>query len=217
MKIHDRVREALLPILSAAMDIAVRHGLASDYGAGNRPRHIAGNLAEPDELRLILLLAEPGSSPGPEELNRNKAAWIDDVTCDGLGNGRFRLRYDEYAATAYEKNPHEFIEMVWPDESTPERMRKTISTNSFWMQASMSGGTIPAGAANDFGPYLRSLVSAFPNAVVAAAGSKAADRCRRASISAIEMGALTPPGSNRPKVRGTWHPTALEVQRRLDF
>lgn len=89
MAIHDRVRKALLPILPAAMEIATKYGLPSDFRAGHRPRHFAGNLADPDAVRLIVLLAEPGSNPGEEELKRDPATWLEDVTCDGLGNGGF--------------------------------------------------------------------------------------------------------------------------------
>ena len=89
--IHDRVRKSLLPILPAALDIARRHGLPADYKAGHRPRHIAGNLRDPSEVELILLLAEPGSAPFPEELNRTQETWLEDITCDGVGNGGNRL------------------------------------------------------------------------------------------------------------------------------
>jgi hypothetical protein len=133
MIIDNRVREALLPILPAAITIARRRGLPADYRAGHRPRHVAGNLNDPGAVEVILLLGEPGSSPGPEELNRNETTWLDDITCDGLGNGGCRLRYDEMAREDFERSPRDFLEMLWPDATYSERMKKVIITNSFWM------------------------------------------------------------------------------------
>jgi hypothetical protein len=211
--IHDRVRKALLPILPAAMDIAKRYGLPADYSAGHRPRHFAGNLAEPDAVRLVLLLAEPGSNPGPEELDRAPANWLDDVTCDGLGNGGFRLRYDGAAQSAFEINPRNFIGMIWPEENFPERMKKVVVANAFCMQAHFSTGKIPAAATKEYGPYLKRFVSLFRNAVVVVAGGKASERCRWAGINAMKMGALAPPGSNQLGVRASWESTASAIRR----
>ena len=166
-------------------------------------------------MRLVLLLAEPGSSPDREELNRSEAQWIEDVTGDGMGGGRCQLRYDNHATSTYERNPREFISMVWPGSNTEERMAKSIVTNSFWMQAHGSGGAIPKGATDAFAPHLRRLLSAFPNAVVIAAGNKAKDRCSRAKIQAIGMGALTPPGCNQRKIQDSWSTAARDVRLRL--
>lgn len=215
MLIDDSIRSALLPILPAAMDISKRHGLPSDYKSGHRPRHIAGNLADPEAVRTILLLAEPGSSPDYEELNRDEADWIDDICCDGVGGKGFRLRYDEKAQSLYKKNPRSFFAMIWPDESYAARMKKVIITNSFWMQAHLSGENVPAQAAKEFGVYLKQFVSAFPNAICVAAGGKAKERCKWANISAIGMGALTPPGANQPKIKESWSIAASEVKRRI--
>ncbi len=216
MVIDERIRQSLQSILPAAMEIALRFNLPTDYRAGHRPRHVAGNLADPAAIRLILLLAEQGSSPGPEEQNREMTNWLDDVVCDGVGGGGgFRLRYDEKAASLYEINPRDFIASVWPDQNYRERMAKAIVTNSFWMQSRESGCAIPARAADEFGVHLRRFVKIFPNAVVVAAGAKARDRARRAGISHISMGALTPPGSNQHKIRETWRIAAAEVRQRL--
>lgn len=215
MLIHDHVREVLLPILPAAQEISRRHGLPTDYKAGHRPRYFAGNLGEPSAVRLILLLAEPGSSPGREELKCDEATWLEDVTCDGLGDGGFPLRYDHLAKYPYEKNPRDFIQMVWPDEAYADRMKKVVITNSFCMQAEKSGGKIPVKAAREYGDYLKRFIAVFQNAVVVAAGRKASDRCRRAKIQVLKMGAFTPPGSNQSKVRGSWMTTAEDVRAQL--
>lgn len=215
MLIHDHVREVLLPILPKAQEISRRHGLPTDYKAGHRPRYFAGNLGEPSAVRLILLLAEPGSSPGREELNCDEATWLEDVTCDGLGHGGFILKYNHLAKESYEKNPRDFIQMVWPGEAYADRMKKVVITNSFCMQAKKSGGAIPAKAAQEYGVYLKRFIAVFKNAVVVAAGKKASDRCRRANIPAFEMGAFTPPGSNLSKVKDSWVTVADKVRAQL--
>ncbi|HXY57185.1 MAG TPA: hypothetical protein VEH76_01260 [Methylocystis sp.] len=215
MIIHEQVRESLSPILPAALDIARRYGLPADYEAGHRPRHVAGNLSNPSEVKIILLLAEPGSNPFPEELGRSEKTWIEDITCDGLGNGGNRLRYDELAGSDYERNPRDFLRMVWPNSSPRANMSRCVITNSFWMQAPSSGGPIPAGASREFGVHLKRFLSVFANAAVVAAGVKAQARCKQAGIFAMEMYALTPPGSNHQNVRDTWKTTADALRRRL--
>lgn len=215
MIIHERVRQALLPILPAAINIAQRYGLPSDYNAGHRPRHIAGNITNPDDVQVILLLAEPGSSPGEEEKHCPQSSWLDDVTCDGLGNGGCRVRYDDKAKRLYEKNPRDFIQMIWPADRYVDRMKKVIITNSFWMQGHSSGGSIPVRAIDDFSVHLKSIISSFPNAIVVASGLKAINRARRANVEVLEMGSLMPPGSNQALVRDTWRVTADIVRRKL--
>lgn len=219
MLIHPSVREALQPVLPGAMAIARRHGLPSDYQAGHRPRHMAGNLSDPQTVRLVVLLAEPGSSPGPEEMGRSERTWLEDVTCDGVGGGGFRLRYDGRGVGAheslYERNPCAFLGAVWPELSAAERLRRAVITNAFWVQAPTSGGSIPSGAEAEFGPILRRLLGPFSNAVIVAAGNKAQRRCAKAGVSFVPMGALTPPGCNQVRVRRSWDDAALTVRKAL--
>jgi len=215
MKIHNQIREALLPILPASMDIARRFSLPCEYKAGNRPRHFAGNLADPLAVRLILLLAEPGSAPGAEEINRDEVTWLQDVTCDGLGNGGFRLRYDDRSIGPYEINPREFIKMIWPDESYAERMEKVVITNSFSMQAWTSGGPIPPQAAKEYGVYLKRFINVFSNATIVAAGKKAENRALWARIPALPIRAFTPPGSNQQAASISWRMAAEAIRAGL--
>ena len=83
------------------------------------------------------------------------------------------------------------------------------------MQARVSGGKIPAQAAKEFGVHLKRFASAFPNAIVVAAGRKASDHSIWANIPAVHMGALTPSGSNKPSVRDSWRAAAEIVRDKL--
>jgi len=211
-KIDESVRTVMSGILPASMSIATRHGLPCDYTAGHRPRYVAGNLSDPSLVRIILLMAEPGSSPASGEVGRDEATWLYDVTCDGLGNGGYRFRYDERAWEPYETKPREFLAMVWPNATYTEKMRQSVVTNAFWMQAWTSGGGIPRQAEVEFAPHLARFCRAFPRAIVVAAGEKSKRRCNMARIQAIEMEALTQPQANKPRAHATWRCAADKIQ-----
>ncbi|MFO1169387.1 MAG: hypothetical protein U1E49_00280 [Hyphomicrobiaceae bacterium] len=211
MQIHPSVKDVLKGILPASMYIAEEFGLPFDYGAGNRPRHICGNLIEPQKVQILLFLAEPGSNPGPSELNRPVETWLSDISSDGLGNGGCTLLYRTDSKNDYERRPAEFLARIWPSCDSKEIMKKTIITNSFWMQAERSGGKIPIAAERAFSEQLGRIRGAFPNSLVVAAGNKAQRRCKFANFKYIPMAALSRPGCNHKSSKASH----LEVSDRI--
>ena len=190
------------------MEIARAHRLPHDYAAGHRPRHFAGALDRPDRVEVLLLLAEPGSTPYPWEVGRSPDTWLDDVCSDGVGGrGGHPFVYDP--AHAYDPRyearfavaPARFLAQVFPDLAPAERMARVVIANAFWMQADASGGRIPRGAERAFAPILGRFVALFPSAQVVAAGGKASERLALAGRRHLRMSALTQPEYNKPSAR----------------
>lgn len=204
------------------MRIAQEHGLPSNYAAGERPRHFAGALDAPANVEIVLLAAEPGSTPYDWERGRPKSAWLNDVTSDGLGRrGGHPFVYDPTHIndpryeTRFAVWPAMFLEQIWPELSVEERMARTVIGNSFWMQAPFSAGQIPTGAEREFAPILAGFVDLFPNAIVIAAGGKARDRSTMARREKLHMQALTLPAYNTKSAKRSREETAAVVRSRL--
>ena len=217
--IDKRAADCLLEILPHAMKIAEDFKLPANFAAGHRPRHFAGALDIPESVKVVLLLAEPGSDPVECEIGRSVDSWLHDVTSDGCGTrGGHRFVYRPDRQNCFEAWPAAFLAQIFPEMSPEARMSRTVILNSFWMQAKSSGGRIPSGAERAFAPYLARFLCLFPGAVIVAAGDKAKTRVRLAlgkSADVVEMGALTLPAYNRRDVREGHSRAAAEVRRTL--
>lgn len=216
--IAPSVSAYLLRTMPVAMRLAKDYGLPADFAAGHRPRHFAGALDKPESVEVLLLLAEPGSTPFAWELRRSEDTWLDDVTSDGCGErGGHPFVYRPEARENYVAWPAEFLASIYPELSPQERMSRTVIANSFWMQAEKSAGSIPPDAERAFAPHLSEFINLFPNALVVAASRKAQRRVGLAigkrSPRVIEMGALALPGYHN--VRESHARAAAEVRRGL--
>src|SRR5688572_237966 len=93
--IHPKVSECLKQAFPPVIRIARDHGLPTDYQAGQRPRHFAGALDDPDSVQVVLLLAEPAGYPYAWEQDRKLETWLDDVASNGVGTrGGHKFIYD---------------------------------------------------------------------------------------------------------------------------
>jgi len=221
--IDPRVGDFLQDAFPQVMRIAEVHGLPCDYAAGERPRHFAGALDTPENVQLLLLMAEPGSTPYEWERGRPVETWLNDVTCDGTGRrGRHPFVYDPDARSdpRYEERfalfPARFLAQVWPECAPEDRMGRTVIANAFWMQAFRSGADVKRAAERDFAPILAGFIDLFPNAVTVAAGGKAQERVRLAERTAIGMQALTLPAYNHRSAAQSRAVTAETLRQRFE-
>jgi hypothetical protein len=63
--------------------------------------------------------------------------------------------------------------------------------------------------------YLPDFLALFPQAIVVAAGSKAAQRLERVSGSFKRCSALTMPEANKPRARESWRAVGESIQNQL--
>lgn len=220
--ISPPVRDYLQGKFSEVMEIAKAYRLPHDFQRGHRPRHFAGALDKPEQVEVLLILAEPGSTPYNWEIGRWPDTWLDDVCSDGVGQrGGHPFVYDPAHSfdNRYEARfavwPALFLGQVYPNLSARERMERAIIANSFWMQADASGGRIPRGAERAFAPILAGFVDMFPSATVIAAGRKASDRLTLAGCRHVPMSALTLPEYNKPSAKESRDQVAGTIRSKI--
>lgn len=183
-----------------------------DPHAGHVPRGFCGATAGANEIRLVLVCAEPGD-PHPSENHASDgtpAGRLDSVVryaweCVRNGNDRFH------------RNLRTILDLCWPGADFETQMRWTWITDSVLCSAKKEGGRIPVkverACANRF---LVPQISLFTGAIVAALGKKAERRIRQAGITDfVAVGTAAPPGCNQAGVSESWHHLAGIVRMRF--
>jgi uracil-DNA glycosylase len=106
------------------------------------------------------------------------------------------------------------LNMCWPGQGFDEQMRRTWITESVLCSAKKEGGHVPVRVGKECRRnYLERQLALFPSAVVAALGSKAANRL--AGLDVVICGAAAPPASVRQDIRESWNAIARELRKRV--
>ncbi len=173
---------------------------------GHVPRGFCGCTGSCEEVRLVLIVAEPGD-PHPSETHSVKAG------SEELLAETFRYSYRCYmeGKDQFHRNVRHILNLCWPDLSFEEQMRKTWITESVLCSASRECGSVPSQVWRECTRrYLFPQISLFRRAIVSALGSKARDRT--VGIPGVcSVGAAAPPGCNHRGVRESWEELAGSV------
>ena len=172
---------------------------------GHVPRGFCGASGAPEDVRLVLVCAEPGdphdaeSYPGESPLS---------TVCDYV--------YSCYrdGTDLFHRNVRTILDMCFPDLSFEEQMRVAWITDSVLCSARIEGGHVSSRVAQECrSRYLEPQLKMFPNAVVASLGAKARDRLQGIP-GVLAAVAAAPPGCNRREARPSWQAIAAQVQSR---
>ena len=166
---------------------------------GHIPRGFCGATGSLNEVKLVLIAAEPGD-PHPKEDYSSKVSPEEMV-----------LAVTEYAYLCYEtgtdlfhRNVRKILNLFWPGMSFREQMRRTWITESVVCSARKEGGSIPARVWKHCKTTcLHGQLDLLPDSMVVALGSKARDRTRDIS-NVMPVGAAAPPGCNFKGVAESW-------------
>lgn len=181
--------QALLNILEPAYQPCIHFEGACagscvwDPARGMVPCAFGGATGSLDDVRLIIVTAEPGDPPDgavydgtPKEMVRNSIR----IFNEALENGGIERRG---SPTPFHRNMRRVLETFWPDDSLQEQLRKTWTTNAVLCPAEVSGGAHPASVEHTCATaYLAHQIDLFPAAFVLALGSKARDRMHAAGL-----------------------------------
>lgn len=185
-----------------------RYGLPWDPARGYEPRWYNG--PQPDHVKLLVLLAEPGAIT-PTEAHQllpavQHSPWLDD----------FDLTLQEHYWRA---NLRELCKSVWPQDTDSNMNAYLGGSCTFWMSLPPGKQTrqVPRELLDYFGrTYLRRLLGLFPHAVIVAAGAKASERLRDMGVPFESCSAFTRPESNKPRARASWRQVGEVVARRIE-
>lgn len=171
---------------------------------GHVPRGFYGALGEVADVRLVMVLAEPGM-PGKEEVHTGMISAFEYA----------ERCYLEYGGQGH-RNVRYIIGRCFPGRPLRQAMRRVWITESVLCSAKSALGKIDREVEEEcVRRYLLPQLRLFPNAVVAAMGSKAYRRLKRFSRfipNLGEYGAVFPPGCNFPTTQEKWDRLVARVR-----
>jgi len=181
-----------------------------DPRKGHVPRGFFGATANIEDVRLVLVCAEPGDPHGAESHVGSSPA------------ATFRSAYD-YAYNCFKdgkdlfhRNVRLILNLCLPGLDFDEQMQRAWITDSVLCSARIEGGNVPAQVARACrARYLEAQLDLFPNAVIAALGGKARRRLAGYDREVIPAIAAAPPGCNRAGARDSWEAIAKQVRARM--
>lgn len=205
-------RASMQPELAAVLEPAYRPcvhfgaactGMRWAPAQGHIPRGFCGATGNLDDVRLVLVVAEPGDPHAGERHTGITSAL------------EYTARAFRAGTDLFHRNVRDLLNQCFPDLSFDEQMKFTWITESVLCSASKEGGSVPAVSWRACGSsYLKAQLSLMPRAVVVALGSKARDRLAALGIEAISAGAVAPPGCNHKGARAAWPLIVESTQRK---
>src|SRR6266851_6777743 len=173
LNLHPRLRELLL----AAYDPCpafTNHCSEMRWAPaeGHVPRGFCGAVAALEEVRLVLVVAEPGD-PHPGETHFANA------TVGGRLDSAYAYAYECFKSgkDLFHRNVRQILDLCWPDLHFDAQMHRTWITESVLCSARIEGGFVSSRVWKECrSRYLERELALFPEAIVVALGSKAQKR-----------------------------------------
>jgi hypothetical protein len=161
---------------------------------GHAPRGFCGGEGQLGDIEVIFVFAEPG-----DPLSDESHPSIDDaISCarDFFENGIDLMH----------KNVRFVMDLLWPDMSFDEQMKKCLFTDSVLCSAPVERGAVSWTVEQAcVKRYFLPLLELLPNAKVIAFGRKAQNRLSSGGfVDYISARAVAPPEGNKPQARESW-------------
>ena len=180
-----------------------KEGIRWDPPSGHVPRGFCGAIGRLEEVKLILVVAEPGDP-------------LDKETHTGIESA-LKKAYEclKNKTTQFHRNIRGIIDLCWPNEAFETQMRRVWLTESVLCSAKKETGPVKASVARAcIHRYLAQQLELFPGALVVALGLKARDRLRSSGIvDFFHARAAAPPGCNLPPpAKDSWQKIAEKLR-----
>ena len=200
---NDTVLRVLAPAYAPCAGFA--HGCLSMRWApeqGHVPRGFCGATDTPEDVRLVIVSAEPGDPHESE--SHSKSSPLESV-CE------YAFRCFRDGKDLFHRNVRTILDMCFPGLPFEAQMEVTWITDSVLCSARVECGGVPASVSHECRTrFLQPQLALFPNAVVAALGRKAQDRLRGVP-GVIPAVAAAPPGCNLRDAKPSWQAIAERV------
>jgi hypothetical protein len=173
---------------------------------GHVPRGFCGATSKPEDVKLVLVVAEPGD-PKFDEVH---PAGPPEAT---LKSATDRAYYAFRDGTGlFHRNLRRVLDLCLPRMTYEDQMRATWIAESVLCSAQTEGGRVPGEVTRECRRrYLEPQLKAYPNAVIVALGGKAAKRLKGVE-NVIKAFAVAPPGCNSKRAEPSWKAAADEVK-----
>lgn len=142
-----------------------------DPARGHVPRGFCGATGELDEVKLVLVCAEPGDPH------------IDEHYAGGDSQSQIQRAYlhayksYKEGTDLFHRNVRLILKLCWPDSTFDQQLRKTWLVDSVLCSARVEGGRISGGVESECRRrYLERQLALMPRAIVVALGGKAFKR-----------------------------------------
>lgn len=176
-------------------------GMRWDPKAGHIPRGYCGATGTASDVKLVLVVAEPGD-PQPGDHETMDEALQRTVWAFREGPGLFH------------RNARKLLGYCWPGLGFDQQLRRVWITESVLCSAAVTTGPVPREVEQACGEdYLAPQLALFPRALVVALGGKAHQRLKRLGIPHEEAHALAPPGCNQAGADPSWRRIGDLVRR----
>lgn len=169
---------------------------------GHIPRGFVGALGRLDEVKVVILLAEPGDPHVVESYrSRNQLEQGCEYTFKALSEG----------TDLFHRNLKYVLNRLFPRISLQDQLRKAWITETFLCSAPQETGPVLRVAENECGSrYLAHQLELFGGLPVIALGGKAYTRAKRvAGVQNLKKAfSVGPPGCNQRRARPSWDEAA---------
>ncbi len=199
--------EILRPSLQPcpALTSTCANAVTWDAARGLVPRGWLGAIGAVDDVKLVLVTAEPGDP-------------ADGTDYGGMDCGRLLGELHRFAIDAlardilrregrpapFHRNLRVILDLCWPDLRLHEQLVRTWITPAVLCSARVSGGAVPRSVESACATrYLSRELQAFPRAFVVALGGKAAARLRLAGRPA-DICVQHPSARHKPHREASW-------------
>jgi len=152
-----------------------------------------------DDVRLVLVTAEPGDPYGSESYPTGPTPRaILEASC------RYVFEVLRSGKDLYHRNLRYILNGCFPGKPFEAQLEHTWITDSVLCSAEREGGSVSISVGHECrARYLEAQLNLFPNAVVVALGSKARHRLA-GWPSVMSAFSVAPPGCNRKAARPSW-------------
>ena len=219
------LRDIVLPMATdnRLRRLAEAGGLRWDFEAGYAPLYLKGNWEQPERVKLVVMLAEPGRPDRNKSFSTNPNEWFRQAVLSPLQCRPFGT---EHQNRGFQRQIEWFLgECGFDLSKSSEVWSQIVISNTFWLRVAGRRGsdrqawasTAPKEAETYFiERYLGPILTCFRNADIVGAGRKAKRRLAKTGIRWTEIGALAPPGCYRVHVRERQSMVAARLRRKWE-
>lgn len=169
---------------------------------GHVPRGFVGALGRLEEVKVVILLAEPGDPHGVEAYRgRNQIEQTFAYTFKVLDEG----------TDLFHRNLKYLLDRLFPKLSLKDQLRKAWITETYLCSAPQEAGPVPVVAERECtSRYLAGQLELLDGLPVIALGGKAYKRASRvpSACNLKQAFSVGPPGCNQRKARPSWDAAA---------